>query len=170
MARVSISAKCTGINIEWRHILQFESLNGQMIAYYSSPDTVHINNKQSSWFTQTLSHFQMHASSTCPQSVFEIVRPSSARGFLVSWFTKWMPVCFGVDWLNNLLYNYTVSKSLCVHSGLVWDSLQQRVHDHCLDQIKIQSHSLIKKRENSLPKAQFYVCSLLNTLTPTIRV
>lgn len=48
---------------------------------------------------------------------FKTVRLCAARGFLVSWFWKWMPLCFGLDPLNNLLCNYILCKSLCVHSG-----------------------------------------------------
>lgn len=34
-----------------------------------------------------------------------------------NWFWKWLPLCFGLDPLNNLLCNYTFCKSLCVHLG-----------------------------------------------------
>lgn len=76
------------------------------------------NAKLPSLFTKTLNHFQVHGSCIRRRSPFlKTVWLCTARVFLVSWFWKWMPLCFGFDPLNNLLCNYILYKSLCVHSG-----------------------------------------------------
>lgn len=70
-------------------------------------------------YPKTVNHFQVHGSSMHRTSPFFKKQHwlCTARGFLVSWFWKWMPLRFGLDPLNNLLCNYILCKSLCVHLG-----------------------------------------------------